>query len=632
MENIAIHKEVGQSSFSAEQEMLFTKALQAIQVGNTELAEQDLFQIIQHAANPGESYYNIGMAFLEHNHPDKAKDYLVKACHLIPNVCDSFFHLGQCHQKLGELEEAVAHYKSALMVDPKHAEALAYLSLVYYQLNALDLAERATVNWLHAYPTVAAAYNLLGSIYLRRKAYRDAVSQFAQALQFDVTYYEAIVNLGQTNMYLCRYQEAEHYLTRALAIDDRSSLLHTYYGINSLNQRKFKLAKQCFDRAILLDKNNALAYANLSVVLQYHYQFGSGNRAMRQALMLNNKDPSFYIQFAGNLILQNQPEKAIKSAKRALQLSSKEQKAHTLLEQTFLSLGYYEDAWQKRSSVLQQNSLLLGERCLLWNGKPFPGKLLLVYCDTVTEEAILLLRYVPLLANYGRRIALAGSLTLMPLLEQFPHIEQVWLLESDLSKISGVDFQVPLTLLPCLMNTTVTTIPSTFPYLPLNDNMLRTWESILQRYTDSRKKIGIAWLSAVLPNPAQDVPFQVFAAVVKQLSHVSLFNLTSYHSHAQYEWGNHLGLHDIGTRELAALSAIIQQLDCVITSDNLVAHLAGALGKPAYVILPFATKWYWACKENIPLWYPSIRLYRQRIPNQWQDVIACLLSEIKSEV
>ena len=406
------------------------------------------------------------------------------------------------------LDDAIANYKKALAIEPKHGESLACLSFGYYEQNELDLAERATVNWIKACPTLASAYNLLGSVYLKRKAYHDALSQFRQALQFDVSHYEAIVNLGQTCMYLYQYQEADTYLKRALMINANSSIVHTYYGINALNQRKFKLARHHLEKAVVLDVDNALAYANLSVVLQYCYCFGSGNAAMREALTRNNKEANFYVQFATNLLLQNHPNKAIKSCQRALQLEPTHKMAHKLLGESLLGVGAYAKAWEEYTWHLQQNttSLLLSD-CPCWNGKPFPGKLLLVYWDIQTEEAVLLLRYLPLLANYGRRVAVACSVTLMPILKQMPDIEHVWSLETDFTRTQTVDLQVPVSLLPALLNTTRETIPAEFPYLPISEDMHRTWESILQHYPQNNLKIGLSWMPAVSPNPAQDVPF-----------------------------------------------------------------------------------------------------------------------------
>ena len=87
-------------------------------------------------------------------------------------------------------------------------------------------------------------------------------------------------------------------------------------------------------------------------------------------------------------------------------------------------------------------------------------------------------------------------------------------------------------------------------------------------------------------------------------------------------------MHDIGTRDVIALSAIIDQLDIIITSDNIVAHLAGALNKPVYLILPFSAKWYWLCHDDIALWYPGVRIHQQPVPNQWKDVIGSVLKSV----
>ncbi len=618
------------SSLSQQQQVLFAQALQVVQSENINITEDDLLRIVTQAADLGEGYYNIGLAFLQHNQFIQAKDYLLEACRLTPTACESFFQLARCYHQLGELDDAITYYQNALTIEPKHAESLAYLSLSYYQQNELDLAQKSTVNWIHAYPTLAPAYNLLGCIYLSRQQYQEAISQFNHALQFDVTYYEAIVNLGQAHTYLYHYHEADNYLKRALAINSNSSTVYTYYGINALNQRQFKLAQHSFEKAIEFDEENALAYANLSVALQYRYCFGSGNVAMRQALTLDNTQADFYVHFAGNLLLQNHPQKAVKSYQRALQLSTSHLVVSNVLSDALLSIGEYQTGWQQRSEY-QRHNAAIDYDYPRWQGGVFPGKVLLVYVDTEIEEAILLLRYIPLLTQYGRRIVVTSPVRLLPLLEKMEEVEKVWLLSTDLTKIMPIDLQVALSTLPTVFDTTVDTIPDQFPYLPVNPDQLHTWENMLQRYPSQKYKIGLSWERAALPNPAQDVPFSVFATIAKHVEQGAMFNITPYQNQKQYQVGEKLGLHDIGTRDIEILCAVIQKMDVVMTADNTVAHIAGALNKPVYLILPFAAKWYWLNDSDVPLWYPSICLFRQTVPNQWHDVITNVLKNLRQD-
>lgn len=612
-----------------DQDRQLETILQQISTGSVHIKSHQLEKILQRNAHPGNVYYQIGYAFLKATRFEQALDYFLKAKNIMAHNEYVLFALGQCYQQGDALDEAIDHYEQVLKVNAAHEGAHALLSMALYEKGELEQAKRAAINWIHQHPGTAAGYHLLGSIFLRGKAYHDAIAYFKQALQFDRGHYEAIVNMGQCYLYLGDNRQADTYLRRALSINEHHAMVQAYYGICQLNQHHFEIAKTHLEKAITLDEGNALAYANLSVTLQYLSCFGSSNKAMQQALKCDNTVAHFYAQFAQNLLWQHHPEKAIKSCHRALQLDPNANLARTLWAQAQLHLGDYTSAWPAYFIENRQQNPLL-PNCPVWNGKPFPGRLLLVYWDIKTEEAILFMRYLPLLlGRYGRQIAVACADPLMPIFHKLPCVKRVFSLSDDLSKVSDIDLQAPISLLPEMLASVTGQHPPAVPDLSHCEKE-QTWAHLLQQYGDpSHLKIGLSVMGAMLPNPAQTIPFAVFSTLVSHLRRADVFNLTPYQSEKQRETGQSLGIYDISTHEYDTICAVIKQLDIVITSDNVVAHLAGTLNKPVYVILPFAAKWYWRGADG-QVWYPSARIYQQRVPKQWKKMIANILDSIHS--
>lgn len=603
--------------------------LKAINTNQSDINEIKLNDIVKHSAHPSDVYYQVGLTYFNHHHRQKACHYFEKAKKLSPENITILFALAQSYEQLNQIAQAITYYQQILSLNPDHTNTHACLSLAYYQTNQLAEAKTATINWIKNTPNMAAAYNLLGSIYLKSQTYDEAISQFKQAIQFDITHYDAMVNLGQCYLHFGDYAQADQYLFRALKMDPNQSMVHVYYGLSQLNQRAFMLSKKHLETAIALDPNNALAHANLSVVLQSLFCFGSSNKAMRMALQKNRTDPHFYTQFASNLLWQNHPEKTILSCQRALQLTPDYSPAQTLLGEAQLQMGdYSHSAWSAYMHSHGQSPPLLKD-CPEWNGKPFPGKLLLVHWDIKTEEAILLLRYLPLLYQYGHHIAVACPEPLMPIIKLLSCVKQVFSLAEDFNKQSAFALQLRASQLPHMLAEKTKGNPPTLPEYSHESNK---WSHCLAKYGQPhRLKIGFATMGAISPNPAQDVPFGFFTLLARYLKRADRFNLTPYQNQTERQTGEALGIYDTSSHELTLMCAMIDQLDILITSDNLVAHLAGMRNKTVYVILPFTAKWYWKKESNQSLWYPTARIYQQTIPKKWKPVADAMLKDIQSQ-
>jgi hypothetical protein len=276
--------------------------------------------------------------------------------------------------------------------------------------------------------------------------------------------------------------------------------------------------------------------------------------------------------------------------------------------------GDFEAAWKESDAIRQRGSG--GDDCL-WSGEEIDGKRVIVRCLHGFGDAVQMLRYAPQLAERAAHVTYETSPKLLPLVQCFPCVDHAitWT-DPD----PAWDVQIEMMELPYLFRTTLKNLPVADTYLPLPEHHLRTAAASLGPRL--RPRVGVVWTCGDW-NPSRNVPPADLRALTDL--DIEFWSLQAHSSPDQCAAMNIRDGHAI-TDGLIPLAATIANLDLVITPDTLAAHLAGALGKPAFVMLQFAADWRWMTGRNETPWYPSLRLFRQPQPGDWSSVIR----EIKS--
>ena len=253
-----------------------------------------------------------------------------------------------------------------------------------------------------------------------------------------------------------------------------------------------------------------------------------------------------------------------------------------------------------------------------WDGSPLKGRSILVYCEQGLGDALQFSRYVPLLAELGARVVLEVQPPLVSLLASIKGVERA-VAKSDTPP--PTDFHIPLLSLPYLFGTTLTTIPAGVPYFLPPEQLIESWRAKLDE-APAVRRIGLAWAGKERPYPNRSCPPEYLAPLFG-------VNGTRFYS-LQIGERDRLPLPpelaaqvidltgNIG--DFADTAALIANLDLVITIDTAVAHLAGALGRPVWVLLPKQADWRWLEGRDDSPWYPSMRLFRQGQPGDWPTV------------
>jgi len=379
----------------------------------------------------------------------------------------------------------------------------------------------------------------------------------------------------------------------------------------------------------ILDQNPGLAYTayNLGIVLNDLAQYADAETAFRHALTLQPEFPEAELNLSFAIQEQGRYAEAVDGYRRLASPPFSSRNARFNLACLQLLTGDLVQGWEGyelRFENLQPVARRHGDKPL-WDGSIQHGARLLIHTEQGYGDAIQMARYLPLLAEAGMEVHLETSPPLASLLTKLPGLESCVVRGAP---VPDVDCQAPIMSLPGLMGTTLENIPATLPYLTSENSGSHFWKGLLP---DTPKlRVGLAWvgrldlpvnrkrsLSPALLEPLLDIPDLLFISLLQSVPDGFGTNDPRILSFPE----NLHAFHDT--------AALIANLDLVITIDTAVAHLAGAMGTPTWLLLPFVPDWRWLLERDDSPWYPSMRLFRQPAPGDWGSVIERVQHELR---
>jgi tetratricopeptide (TPR) repeat protein len=498
----------------------------------------------------------------------------------------------------GRLLEAESLCRRVLEVQPNLPEAWHLLGVVAHQGGRLGEAIEHVQRAVRLAPQVALFHANLGEMLRLAGRPKLAAAAARRAIEIDPKMPTALSNLGVALYELKEYEEAARAQRRAIAAKPDFAEAHSNLG-NALHAlRRFEEAIEAYHRAIELNPDYADGWANLGTTLHHSGHFEEGIATLRHAIALA-------------------PHHA--NARSGLGI--------LLLMRGDLAEGWDEYEWRLRSS--ERKGPRFPENP--WQGENPAGKHIYVQAEQGFGDAIQFVRYAPFLAARGARVTLRVHQQLLRLLrESLPGITVL----GDRGDPAPYQWDAVLLSLPRLFKTRLETIPAHVPYLRPPAEAASRWRARLATMTGL--KIGLVWAG----NP-EHVNDQRRSIGLAQLAPLFAIPGTSF---ASLQYGPRTAdlkvLDKRGGRPIDNLgpefedfvdtAAAIAALDLVITVDTSVAHVAGALGKPVWVLLPWVTDWRWLLNREDNPWYPTLRLFRQRKGEDWSRVIAHLTDELRT--
>lgn len=527
-------------------------------------------------------------------------------------------------QREGRTTAAEDLYRTVLADDPDHAGALHELGALRLQAGEFTEAAELFSRLIGRDPNSSSAHNNLGIALDRLQRPAEAVRHFETALALDAKRPEANYNLGHALQALERRAEAQACYERAIALRPDYAEAHNSLGVLLASDRPEE-ALASFERAVAIRPGFADAHNNAGNVLYDLGRLDDALASYRRTLAVKPDHTAAHNNVGMTLRELNRHEEAVASFEMAQAINPDYVDAHVNEGLARLALGDYEAGWKKYAWRRLTANFSYGRKNPprpLWLGQwDIAGKTILLHGEQGLGDTIHFCRYVPLVAQLGARIVLAVQ---RPLAALMSGLAGVSVLRAQGEAIPPYDGYCPLPSLPLAFKTTLESIPAHMPYLSAPLDRIERWRPIINAI--GRPRIGLMWAGAGgtahnrrrsialdLLAPLLDLPDFHFVALQKEVpdddaAHLQASGMASFLGERQ--------------ADLADAAAMIAMLDLVITVDTSIAHVAGAMGKPVWVLLPFSADWRWLRGRSDTPWYPNARLFRQPAPGDWQSVAA----------
>jgi tetratricopeptide (TPR) repeat protein len=507
-----------------------------------------------------------------------------------PDLFDALHLLAIVQSRLGNKDSALASFNRALMVRPDDAAALFNHGRALQALKRFDEALARYDRALKVRPDYAAALFNRGVVLHQLQRFAEALANSDRALMLLPDHADTLLNRGLAQHELKRFDEAQASYDRALkarpdfaeALSNRGLTLHAL--------KRFEDALASYDRALDVRPDHAEALYNRGVTLHELKRF----------------------------------DEALANYDRALTLRPDYAEAHWNEALLRLLTGDFGLGWVKYEWRWKNESLALTERNFsqpLWlGGDAIDGKAVLLHGEQGLGDAIQFCRYVPLVAGRGARVILQVEGPLQELMTSLAGATRV-VARGD--ALPHFDLQCPLLSLPLAFGTRHESIPSTTPYLRAPAQRVKNWQARLG--AETRPRIGLVWSGR--PEHQNDQNRSIGLRSLMPLLDVEA-TFVSLQKDVRAGDASVLkdqsGLLDFGDalKDFSDTAALVSNLDLVISVDTSVAHLAGALAKPVWVLLPFIPDWRWLLDRADSPWYPTARLFRQDQTRAWDGVIA----------
>ncbi|MDR3736813.1 MAG: tetratricopeptide repeat protein [Acidobacteriaceae bacterium] len=618
-----------------------------------------------------EQAINLGLQYHQSGQLAAAVDIYGQILAAIPGHADALYLLGMATAALGDQERAVGLIREAIQADHTKFQFHAALAHLLRDLNRPSEAEATACRALALQPGAIELYLLIGQIralrgdpdgaaaafrmsiiivpeyapgYLGLGTLATAVGDFTTALrvfkiavrldsslteaQFDLA--KALRDSGHLDLALERYR-----IVLMLAPDYAGASIN--FGEALYVAGDIPMATLMFRRASILTPDNPQIHSNLALALQAQGALDAAIMAHHEALRLDPNSAQAHNNLALTLQAQGALDAALVAHREALRLDPDYADARTNLALTLLRTGQFAEGWDCYESRFAASDAAPppAYQQPLWDGRPLKGATILLHAEQGLGDTLQFVRYAPLVAERGGRVVLLCPPELTRLLASVPGIAEV---QHDHDDLPDFSWHCPLMSLPRLFGTDLASIPHTIPYVSAAPAAVAFWRHRLA--TMPGLKVGLVWagrsrqsvISAQLIDRRRSMSLSQFTplAVIPGVHLISLQKGEATDQIRQLPQSQMLTDWTPSLLDFADTAALVEALDLVISVDTAVVHLAGALGKPVWVLSRFDACWRWLIDRTDSPWYPTLTLFRQPQPGDWASVVTAVADALST--
>ncbi len=566
--------------------------------------------------------YNSAVSLHQQGNILQAASLYHQAIVLHPTFIEAYLNLIAALGVMGKLQEAMHVCNQAIRIAPTNASAYNNRGNVWRDMRCPDMALTDYDRAIHLNPGLADAHHNRGMVLLDMKRYDEALAACNQSVFLFPSSSNAHLNRGVVLSTLGRREDALSSFDLAIATNPHNAKAHANRGAVLTDLRRFDEALSSCDRSIELAPS-AIAFQNRGNIMEKLGRYEDALADYDQAIRINPNLADAYSNKANVLNVTRQFNDALSLYDQAIALNPEHAEAHwnkglLMLLNGNYTAGWKEYEWRWKSRDFKSSYRKFTQPMWMGNKEDLRGKTILIHTDQGQGDVIQMLRYIPMIAEWGASIVLDVPRSLVPVVREIP---DVVVLEHG-SVLPPFDLHCSFMSLPLAFGTTLESIPVNIPYVRVTESMCETWKSLLG--SRNRIRIGLAWTGNASHHNDHNRSIALHR-ILPLLDHDAEF----YSLQVDYRDADRAMI--VSNGKIADLSLIIEHyghtaalianLDLVITVDTSVAHLAGAMGRPVWILLPYAPDYRWLLDREDSPWYPTARLFRQPSFGDWESVI-----------
>jgi tetratricopeptide (TPR) repeat protein len=612
----------------------FFRAVQLQQNNQFNDAESIYRKIIQIDSNHIGAQTMLGMICIQRDRNEEGIQLLKSSLLKDPQQFWAHNSLGVGFLNIRQYDKACASFNRAISIEPNFIEA--YFNLAK-ALNSLEKYEEAISNYsmsISLNSNYADAYNNRGVVYLKNlKEPEKALSDFKIYLKIIPNAWNGFYNTAQCYSELEEYEEAIKNYDRALELNPDNADIYFTRGVTYYELEEYEEAIKNYDRALELNPDNANIYSNKSIVYRSMKRYEDAFKSLDCAIKLK---PDLAAAYSNRGLVHSelkQYEEAHKNYDRAIELEPTIGDAYWNKSNLKILQGCYGEGWQLfewRWKTTFLNHQPRDFKQPLWLGQEsITNKIILIHHEQGLGDSIQFSRYIPLLEKYNpKEIILESPQPLISILSSLRGNFKIITLGDPLPHF---DYYCPIMSLPLAFKTALESIPSEMPYLFADEDKISLWAEKLG--LKIKPRVGLVWsgfkghkndrnrsLSLRQLDSIFSLPFELHS-LQKEIRDHDLEVLNSC---------DQIHQHQDELIDFSDTAALIHHLDLIVSVDTSVAHLAGAMGKKVFLMLPYAPDYRWMDNRPDSPWYPSMRLFRQPKIDDWDSVISEMCFEMKN--
>ncbi len=575
------------------------QAVEAHRAGDLGTASRLYRRLLKAQPGHADTLHLSGLVAFQQGHPDKAIGLIEQAVRRDPGRPDYQANLGRVLQAAGHPEDAAECFRRVLELVPDSAVALSDLAAALIAAGSFEAVPELCRRALDHDPHLAAAQVNLGIALLHGGDAAAAERALAAALALIPNDPFALFQMGRVHQASGKPDDAESCYRRTLDLAPGMAEAHSNLGNILKDAGDFEAAAAEYEAALALDSTLSAAYCNLGVVRQE----------------------------------QGDPKAALACFDRALERDPDDAESHRNRAMVLLLTGRLAEGWREyewRWKTAHFAPIRRRFPMPLWDGGDLAGRRILVHAEQGFGDTLQFCRYLPLLVECGAEVTFECPRELSQLVASVdPAIKVI----AAGDPLPVVDFHVALLSLPERFGTDLETVPASPPYLFPEPDRVRAWAERLGGGEELR--VGVAWRGSVrfkrdrIRSPGLSVLRPLFDR--KGVRFVSLQKDQGAADLSEADLSTVVADIASGWTDFADSAAALACLDLIITPDTAVAHLAGALGRPVWVLLPHVAEWRWLEEREDSPWYPTARLFRQPRRGDWDEPVARMAAALEKE-